>query len=103
MEYAGPKDSQQYLIMVDAFTEWVDVVPTRLTASVWTANELKKKFLHLVILVTSLYQTKEASLYLTRFKILLENCGTTQNNHSSQSSQFKWASREVCSRCHEVS
>lgn len=34
----------QYLIAVDAFSKWVEVVPTRTVTSTWTTNELSKLF-----------------------------------------------------------
>lgn len=38
IDYAGPTNGQQNLIVVDAFTKWVNVLPTRTTSSTWSSN-----------------------------------------------------------------
>ncbi|XP_054279908.1 uncharacterized protein K02A2.6-like [Macrosteles quadrilineatus] len=44
IDFLGPTDGQQYLILVDAFSKWVDVIQTKTTTSTWTVQELQKIF-----------------------------------------------------------
>ncbi|XP_054276574.1 uncharacterized protein K02A2.6-like [Macrosteles quadrilineatus] len=44
IDFLGPTDGQQYLILVDAFSKWVEVIQTRTTTSTWTVQELRKIF-----------------------------------------------------------
>uniref|UniRef100_A0A1B6FHG3 Integrase catalytic domain-containing protein n=1 Tax=Cuerna arida TaxID=1464854 RepID=A0A1B6FHG3_9HEMI len=44
VDYAGPTDGQQYLIVVDAFTRWNEVVPTCTATTTWKVNKLRKLF-----------------------------------------------------------
>ncbi|XP_054274663.1 uncharacterized protein K02A2.6-like [Macrosteles quadrilineatus] len=44
IDFLGPTDGQQYLILVDAFSKWVDVIQTKTTTSTCTVQELRKIF-----------------------------------------------------------
>jgi archaellum component FlaC len=44
IDFLGPTDGQQYLILVDAFSKWVEIIQTRTTTSTWTIQELRRIF-----------------------------------------------------------
>lgn len=74
IEYAGPTDGHQYLIEMDAFSKWVEVVPTRTITSTWTANELRKLFSTLGY-PDILISHNEGQFVSQEIKNFLENCG----------------------------
>ncbi|MEL6988112.1 MAG: transposase, partial [Bacteroidota bacterium] len=44
IDYAGPIEGQMYLIVVDAFSKWLDVIPTAGCTSKVTINKLRNIF-----------------------------------------------------------
>ncbi|KAG8317791.1 hypothetical protein J6590_108187 [Homalodisca vitripennis] len=44
IDFAGPIQGQWYFIVVDAFTKWVEVIPTKNTSAEWCMKELRKMF-----------------------------------------------------------
>lgn len=74
IENAGLTDGHQYLIVVDAFSKWVKVVPTRTITSTWTANEPRKLFSTLVY-PDVLIAHNGGQFVSEEIKTFLENCG----------------------------
>lgn len=44
IDFAGPIMGHQLFILVDAFTKWVEIIPTKTTTSTWCINQLKETF-----------------------------------------------------------
>ncbi|XP_054277192.1 uncharacterized protein K02A2.6-like [Macrosteles quadrilineatus] len=44
IDFAGPMQGQWYFIIVDAFTKWIEVIPTKNTSTEWCIRELRKTF-----------------------------------------------------------
>lgn len=74
IEYVGPTYGHQYLIVVDAFSKRVEVVPTRTITSTWTANELRKWFSTLSY-PDILISHNRGQFVSQDIKTFLKNCG----------------------------
>lgn len=44
VDFAGPENGYYYFIIVDAFSKWVEVIPTRTTTTEFCLRELRKLF-----------------------------------------------------------
>ncbi|XP_054279520.1 uncharacterized protein K02A2.6-like [Macrosteles quadrilineatus] len=44
IDFAVPMQGQWYFIIVDAFTKWIEVIPTKNTSTEWCIRELRKTF-----------------------------------------------------------
>ncbi|XP_054259680.1 uncharacterized protein K02A2.6-like [Macrosteles quadrilineatus] len=44
IDFAGPMQGQWYFIIVDAFTKWIEVIPTKNTSTEFCTRELRKLF-----------------------------------------------------------
>lgn len=44
IDFAGPMNNEFYFIVVDAFSKWVEVIPTRVTSASWCLRQLRRLF-----------------------------------------------------------
>lgn len=45
IDFAGPLNGQSLFIIVDSYTKWVEIIPTKNTTSEWCVKELSKLFI----------------------------------------------------------
>ncbi|XP_054283443.1 uncharacterized protein K02A2.6-like [Macrosteles quadrilineatus] len=75
IDFMGPTNGQQFFIVVDAFSKWVEVIPTKTATTDWTIKELKKLF-STFGLPSLLISDNGRSFTSLTFQEFLKSCGT---------------------------
>lgn len=76
IDFAGPILGHQLLIVVDAFSKWVEVFPTKTTTSAWCVVKLKELFCTFGTPYT-LVSDNARQFVSQEFKSYLSSCGAT--------------------------
>ncbi|XP_059058843.1 uncharacterized protein K02A2.6-like [Achroia grisella] len=74
IDFAGPVHGYQLLVVVDAFTKWVEIYPTKITTSSWCIAKLKELFTTYGIPHT-LASDNGRQFISQEFEYYLSNCG----------------------------
>ncbi|XP_054278567.1 uncharacterized protein K02A2.6-like [Macrosteles quadrilineatus] len=75
IDFMGPTNGQQFFIVVDAFSNWVEVILTKAATTDWTIKELKKLF-STFGLPSLLISDNGRSFTSLTFQEFLKSCGT---------------------------
>ncbi|XP_041989082.1 uncharacterized protein K02A2.6-like [Aricia agestis] len=74
IDFAEPIQGQQLLIIVDAFTKWVEILPTKNTTSSWCIKKLRELFSIFVIPYT-LVSDNGRQFVSAEFTDFMDKCG----------------------------
>ncbi|XP_054259583.1 uncharacterized protein K02A2.6-like [Macrosteles quadrilineatus] len=89
IDFAGPTNGLYFLLVIDAFTKWIEVLPTKCTTATWTVKELRKMFSTFGL--PDLVSDNGRQFTSLEFTSFLEQCGithkTTAPYHPSSNGQ----------------
>ncbi|KAL1460267.1 hypothetical protein WDU94_012188 [Cyamophila willieti] len=74
VDFAGPEGGWYYFIVVDSYTKWVEVIPTKVTSSDWCIKQLRNLFCTFGI-PTTLVSDNGPQFKSSLFEAFLENNG----------------------------
>ncbi|XP_054259702.1 uncharacterized protein K02A2.6-like [Macrosteles quadrilineatus] len=75
IDFAGPTNGNYFLLVVDAFSKWVEVIPTKSITSSWTIRELRKIFTTFG-LPSVIVSDNGRQFTSSEFSNFLKKCGT---------------------------
>ncbi|XP_028177592.1 uncharacterized protein K02A2.6-like [Ostrinia furnacalis] len=76
IDFAGPSNGHYLFIIVDAFSKWVEIIPTKTTTSSWCIKRLKELFVTFGI-PHILVSDNGRQFTSTEFENFMTECGTT--------------------------
>ncbi|XP_054267026.1 uncharacterized protein K02A2.6-like [Macrosteles quadrilineatus] len=92
IDFAGPTNGNYFLLVVDAFSKWVEVIPTKSITSSWTIRELRKIFTTFG-LPSVIVSDNGRQFTSSEFSNFLKKCGTlhkkTAPYHPSSNGQVE--------------